>query len=153
MLTACVKLPKGDLKKRKGKRNQQPACEPHFKVKKADTSGKERKETDLLWKATSADDAVSVHIAEVYDPKCSSMPPDSVPHFISVAQFLPSPTFPNSPLPPVLDITFDEDWQRLHENRASLHKLQVNFAFVLSKQSNCCISLLCRRCWVQSLLT
>ena len=134
MLTARVKLPKGDLEKRKGKRKQQPAREPHSKVKKAGASGKERKETDLLWKATLADDVVSVHIAEVYDPKCSSMPPDSVPetHFVPVARFLPSPTSPNSPLPPVLDITFDEDWQRLHEN-ASLHKLQVNFAFVLSK--------------------
>lgn len=118
---------------------------------------------DLVWKASSADDVMNVHHAEVHDPKRSSMPPDSIPLMefpspVPSASTSPSIVSLPPPLPPrppanVFDVTYDEDWQKLQENDASLRKLQVNLP--------CCQNVectfqslsnsLCSKCLVQSL--
>ena len=122
------KRPSETVKLRK-KEEERPVSELYATVKKAGSSSGEKEEGELVWKAPSADDVMSLHVAEVYDPKRSSMPPDSVP----LVQFAPSSTSSPvaPPLPPrspgcMFDVTFDEDWQKLHENETSLHKLQVH---------------------------
>ena len=113
-------------KKEEERADERPVSELYAKVKKVGRSGVENEEGELVWKAPSADNVMSVHVAEVYDPKRSSMPPDSV----SAMQFVPSSPAP-PPLPPkspgyMFDVTFDEDWQKLQENETSLQKLQVH---------------------------
>ena len=123
----------------KREEEQQPASELSAKVeKKARSSVGEVDELavrDVVWKASSADDVMNVHYAEVHDPKRSSMPPGSIPAVefspIPSASISPSISSLAPPLPPrppgsVFDVTYDEDWQKLHESDASLHKLQVN---------------------------
>ena len=122
------KPPSETVKLRK-KEEERPVSELYATVKKAGTSSGEKEEGELVWKAPSADDVMSLHVAEVYDPKRSSMPPDSVPVMHFVSSSTSSPVAP--PLPPrspgsMFDVTFDEDWQKLHENETSLHKLQVH---------------------------
>jgi len=122
------KRPSETVKLRK-KEEERPVSELYATVKKAGTSSGEKEEGELVWKAPSADDVMSLHVAEVYDPKRSSMPPDSVPVMEFVPSSTSSPVAP--PLPPrspgsMFDVTFDEDWQKLHENETSLHKLQVH---------------------------
>ena len=122
------KRPSETVKLRK-KEEERPVSELYATVKKAGTSSGEKEEGELVWKAPSADDVMSLHVAEVYDPKRSSMPPDSVPVMHFVPSSTSSPVAP--PLPPrspgsMFDVTFDEDWQKLHENETSLHKLQVH---------------------------
>ena len=120
-----------NLRKKEGERtDERPVSELYAKVKKVGRSGGDDGEGELVWKAPSADNVMSVHVAEVNRPKRSSMPPDSVP----AMQFVPSSPAP-PPLPPPLppkspgymfDVTFDEDWQKLQENETSLQKLQVH---------------------------
>ena len=122
------KLPSETVKLRKKEEeraDERPVSELYAKVKKVGRSGGENEGAELVWKAPSADNVMSVHVAEVYDPKRSSMPPDSVP----AMQFVPSSPAP--PLPPkspgyMFDVTFDEDWRKLQENETSLQKLQVH---------------------------
>ena len=83
-------------------------------------------------KASSAGDIMSVHYAVVHDPKRMSMPPDSLAavHYSEVAPTSPSVPPPSS-LPSVdvgrmFDVTVDEDWKKLQENKTSLEKLQVS---------------------------